>query len=55
MVGEHDHEPARRRRPAAIFTGGFTLVYLYVYTSVYLPVFTYFVVDWRGEGHTASL
>jgi len=59
VVGQDDHERARRRQSAVVCTGSFTSVCLYVYMSVYMSVyvlvFTCVVVERCGDGHTASL
>jgi hypothetical protein len=49
VVGEHNHERTR-----AVLTDSFTSVYLYIYTSLYPPVFTRVWADRCGDRHTAS-
>jgi hypothetical protein len=43
VVGQYDHERGARA-VRAVLTDRFTALYLYIYTSVYLAVFTYTVM-----------
>jgi hypothetical protein len=53
---EHHHERVTGATAVrVVFTGRFTTFYLYVYTSVYLAVFTYIVMDGRGDAHASLL